>query len=210
VDELTRTGSPAKALSKFDFDPSDPWKGFHWMLKTIEKFLFDAVMEGKPPEIVVLSPFLYRDYVRVFISFVERLRGKLPGLRVMVVTRRPEHVSNGQEHGELVGELMRAGIVVKMKALKTMDGGMKPFHGKAVIIGAEYVIAGSINPLAPSYFETPIVTTLIMLLRNPGTWKALRKLLVDEEGGVPQLVDTWSHRLRSASLKARRRQRLLI
>lgn len=183
VDRLTRTSPLGNFFSTFDFDPSDPKSSFHKLLDIIEQLLLRAISEGKPPEIVVLSPFLYEHYVKRFIEFVEGLRKKIPKLKVMVITRKPAHVSmNRKEHVRLVEKLRKANIVVKMKALRTRDGKEKPFHGKVVIVGTEYVIAGSINPLAPSYFETPIVTTLLMLVRNPGTWRALRRLLVEDEG----------------------------
>ena len=96
------------------------------------------------------------------------------------MTRKPQHVNNRIEHVKLVNELRGAGIIVKMKAVRTRTGREVPWHGKMVIVGAEYVIAGSVNPLAPSRFETPIVERLVRVVRNPGTWRTLRKLLVED------------------------------
>ncbi len=181
VDRLTRRNPLPVELARFDFDPANPYEAFKKVLAYVDDLLGKAASEGKPLEIVVLSPFLYARYVEEFIEFVNVLRKKYPGLKVMVVTRKPEHVNNRSVHVRLVKMLQKAGIIVKMKALKTRDGREVPWHGKMVIVGADYVIAGSINPLAPSRFETPHVERLVKIVRNPGTWRTLRKLLVEDE-----------------------------
>ena len=98
--------------------------------------------------VVIFSPFLRQDRVRLFLSLKDVKDALRRGVRIVVVTRPARGgrggVGNPREHSEAAETLRKAGIkVVEVEAL----------HFKAVIIDDETIYLGSINPLSITPIE---------------------------------------------------------
>ena len=123
-------------------------------------------------EIVILSPFLHKNYVKKFIEYIHGLKKKYGKLDVVVVTRPVKFVYwNRNEHYESIKLLKEAGITVCFPSKYA-----EKFHAKAIVLDTEIVIAGSINYLAPSYDEIAILTPLTKILLNPVSARTLVKI----------------------------------
>ena len=135
---------------------SNPDEAFNDVIARV----YRIIIEKDIRDILVLSPFIYKRYAEKFADFVRMLKEKLGNISVVVVTRSPEYVVNPHEHVESIEILRRAGIKVCISKNSR-------FHAKVIVLGTKYVIAGSVNPLAPSHEEVVIRTSLVKLLENP-------------------------------------------
>ena len=93
--------------------------------------------------VVIFSPFLKIDRVKLFLSLKDVQDALKRGVRMVVITRPARGgrggVGDPREHGEAAELLRDAGVkVVEVDAL----------HFKAVIIDDEIIYLGSINPLS--------------------------------------------------------------
>ena len=171
---LERQLREAKRLSVLKELRTSPQDFFEDLKKIIEGLLKE-MSQGKR-RLYILSPFLNREYVNDFIDFIEQLRKKGLLDDVTVVTRHPKYFTgeNRDHHEELIEAMREAGIRVCY--------GTDRFHAKLTVLDDKYVIAGSINPLAPSYSETIYQMSLEeykeLLIKNPRSAVAIIKNLV--------------------------------
>ena len=153
---------------------TDPQAFFQDLVNAIEGLLLQ-IERGKRA-LYVLSPFLVERYVHGFIRFVQRLRRKGLLDDVTVITRHPKYFASTKRDyiTRLIEDMRRAGIRVCF--------GHDKFHAKVVVIDDSYVIAGSINPLAPSHSEVlykmPLRKYWKLLIQNPRSAKAIIRNLV--------------------------------
>lgn len=144
---------------------NNPEETFRWILMNIRKI----VVEENIKELTILTPFMYRKFVEEFIEFINKLRREVGNIVVTIITRSPKYVNNKIEHVECIEMLRKANIIVCEADEK--------IHAKAVILGDKYIIGGSVNPLAPSYFEITIGPEhLIKLINNPYSASSIKRL----------------------------------
>lgn len=139
---------------------------FNYILEQIEK----TVREKDVRDILVLTPFIYKKYVIKFVNFINKLRNLYGDINVTVVTRPSIFVANPRVHEESIRILRESNTVV------CTPYSFK-FHAKAIILGTRYVLAGSVNPLAPSQEEVLFTMPIIKLIENPISVATIIKVL---------------------------------
>ena len=170
--------SEIEILKKRKLNLEDAEGVFETICEYIRECLKRSSISHEPVhELVIMSPFLKEDYVNKFISFVNELRKEYPDLEIFVITRPTTFVMNKEEHKRCIEKLHNSGIRVCV----VTEGKASRFHAKIILVG-DYIIAGSANPLAPSYFEYLHVESLIeFLIRNRKSTEVLRKLLEEAQ-----------------------------
>lgn len=152
------------SISELRNNPMKIFRDVSYMVKR-------TIISRKYKSLVVLSPYLYERFVREFIEFIKELKKTVPNLEVVVITRPVKYVKNEEEHISSIELLKEAGIHV---CYPTRNA--EKFHAKAIVIGNDYVIAGSINYLAPTHDDLIIETRLVKLLKNRTSARTLLRI----------------------------------
>ena len=129
---------------------------FELTTKVLDPTMFDAELVkdiGEARfEVIIYCPFTKKKRVNWFINRRELKDAISRGVEVKLVTRKPEHVRNPEEHKENISDLQRAGVLIYARNW---------IHYKGVIIDRKVVYVGSMNVLYEPGHEEDYMVRLV-------------------------------------------------